>query len=821
MCTSSLTSPIVQAPGRVWTVAKLSRVSGRLAMLAVCWLVAALPFFSTSVWAQSCAAGISASTTSINAGGSTTLTWTTFNCTSADLNGTTVALNGSQVVLPAVTTTYRITGHGANGTTDWGQVTITVNSASGPTASITANPTSITSGASSTLTWSSTNATSATLNGTAVAISGSQTVTPAATTTYTFIAKSSSGTTASSSATVTVGSGGPCTAGISADTTSISAGGSATLTWTTFNCATADLNGTNVALNGSQVVSPTTTTTYRITGHSSTGATDWGQVTITVSGSGSGPTASITANPTSITSGQSATLTWSSSGATSATLNGASVAINGSQTVSPSSTTTYTFVATSSGGATATSNATVIVSSGSGSASTMGQWTSVQTWPWMAAHAHLLPNGKVIFWPSFGNGNNPTLWDPVANTFASAPQASYNIFCSGHAFLQDGRLFLAGGHAGNNSDGLIYTTVYDPSKNTWTQTSNMNDARWYPTNTTLPNGDVLVVSGYTVTGTYNTLPQVWSPSTNSFRNLTSAQLMQALYPWMFVAPNGKVFNAGDADDVQTSAITSRYLDTSGTGAWSSVATYKYAGLRDYGSAVMFDGKVMVAGGDGANAGQSATNTAEIIDLNSSSPAYNYTGSLNTARRQLNLTLLPDGKILATGGSAGGGFDNQNSPIYNAEMWDPATGKWANMASISTYRGYHSTALLLPDGRVLSAGGEQTGASAEIYSPPYLFKGARPTISSVSATTVKYGQAITVNTPDATSISQVTFIRLGSVTHGFNMNQRLNHLQFTQVSGGLQVTTPANGNLAPPGNYMLFIVNSNGVPSVASMIKIGN
>ena len=90
-----------------------------------------------------------------------------------------------------------------------------------------------------------------------------------------------------------------------------------------------------------------------------------------------------------------------------------------------------------------------------------------------------------------------------------------------------------------------------------------------------------------------------------------------------------------------------------------------------------------------------------------------------ARRQFNLTLLPDVKVLASGGSGGFGFDNSTYPIYPAEMWDPATGNWTTMASISVYRGYHSTALLLPDGRVLSAGGEITGASAEIFSPPYL------------------------------------------------------------------------------------------------------
>jgi hypothetical protein len=155
------------------------------------------------------------------------------------------------------------------------------------------------------------------------------------------------------------------------------------------------------------------------------------------------------------------------------------------------------------------------------------------------------------------------------------------------------------------------------------------------------------------------------------------------------------------------------------------------------------------------------------------------------------------------------------------MWDPATGKWTKMASISVYRGYHSTALLLPDGRVLSAGGEKGGASAEIFSPPYLFNGPRPKINSVSSSSVKVGQTFNVSTPDAASINQITLIRLGSVTHAFNQNQRMNHLQFTSISGGLQVTAPANSNLAPPGHYMLFLVNGNGVPSIAKIIQVTN
>ena len=181
-------------------------------------------------------------------------------------------------------------------------------------------------------------------------------------------------------------------------------------------------------------------------------------------------------------------------------------------------------------------------------------------------------------------------------------------------------------------------------------------------------------------------------------------------------------------------------------------------------------------------------------------------------------VLPDGKVFVVGGSSGGGFDDSANPVLPTEMWDPATRQFTVMASIAVYRGYHSTALLLPDGRVLSAGGNVAGANAQIFSPPYLFAGARPSISS-APTSVGYGQTVFIGTPDAANISKVTWLRNGSTTHTFDMGARFMHLSFTQVNGGVNVTMPANGNLAPPGYYMLFLLNAAGIPSVARIIQI--
>jgi hypothetical protein len=346
----------------------------------------------------------------------------------------------------------------------------------------------------------------------------------------------------------------------------------------------------------------------------------------------------------------------------------------------------------------------------------------------------------------------------------------------------------------------------------------MNAARWYPTSTTLPNGDVLVISGQidTIQG-MNPLPQVWQTAAQSWRDLSAAQLALPYYPFMHVAPNGQVFCAGP------SPIT-RYLDTSGTGAWTTVGNTNF-GTRNWGSSVMYDdGKVLLIGGTTceayANCHSFPTATAEIIDLNSPVLSWTYTGSMAGGRKNHNATLLPDGKVLVTGGTRGHETPSRNSPdpAYASEMWDPDTGTWATVASETVFRGYHSIAALLLDGRVVSAGGTWGGASAEVYSPPYLFNGSRPTITS-APTNISYGNSFFVGTPDATSISKVTMIALTSVTHGFNMNQRISRLSFSQVTGGLDVMAPSSRNSAPPGYYMLFILNSNGVPSVANIVRI--
>ncbi len=437
--------------------------------------------------------------------------------------------------------------------------------------------------------------------------------------------------------------------------------------------------------------------------------------------------------------------------------------------------------------------------------STTGQWSSVMTWPISATHTSLMPTGRVMFFGEFAQGSTPPrLWDPATNAVSSLPYAGYNIFCSGHSFLADGQLLVTGGHIESHV-GLEDASLYDAFNNRWTRLPDMNDGRWYPTNITLANGDVLVISGETVaSGAMNELPQRYLAATRTWRDMTSARLKVPYYPRMFLAPNGRLFLAGPQR-------LSRFLDTGGTGTWFT-GPYSNYGTRSYGPAVILDGRVLLIGG-----GDPPTATVEQLDLNVSSPTWRYMAPMSTARRQHNATLLPDGTVLVTGGSRGSGFDNKSYPVFHAELYNPGTNTWTKLASNTVYRGYHATALLLPDGRVLSAGGRNL-KTAELFSPPYLFKGARPTVSSVPDV-VAPRTTFTLSTPDAGRVTKVTLIALGSVTHSFDQNQRLITLGFTRGSGVLTVNAPTSNNMAPPGYYQLFIVNDAGVPSVGRMVRI--
>jgi fibronectin type 3 domain-containing protein len=462
----------------------------------------------------------------------------------------------------------------------------------------------------------------------------------------------------------------------------------------------------------------------------------------------------------------------------------------------------------------------------------IGDWSAPSAWPIVAVHMSLEPTGQVFALDGFDAGpNSEHLWDPASGNFIPVPYGR-NLFCAGHIQLPDGRTLLVGGHI-NANEGLADTTIFNPVTRTYFRGPDMAVGRWYPTATQLPDGRVLTFAGDNIVqdrpgavpalsdASVNSLPSVYNPQTNAWTDLPAASLTSPLYPFLFVLSDGRVLDAGPD-------TTTRILNVA-TATWTVVGSSPFDGH----SAVMYrPNKIMKSGAwadpDFVNERSYASHgRTAVIDMSAGSPAWRETAPMARARSYHNLTLLPDGTVLASGGgSRSDGRDIVNS-VLPAEIWNPDTETWTEVDALQNGRLYHSTALLLPDGRVLMAGGGQLPGSsavnqrnAEIYSPPYLFKGPRPTITAAPPAAA-YGATFDVTTPNAASISKVSLIRLPSVTHAIDMNQRFQFLNFTTGTGKLTVTAPANANLAPPGDYMLFAIDTNGVPSVASMIRVSN
>lgn len=478
----------------------------------------------------------------------------------------------------------------------------------------------------------------------------------------------------------------------------------------------------------------------------------------------------------------------------------------------------------------------------------------------VAIHAHLLPNGQVLYWGRRKNPGNasfdslnehdchPFLFDPQTKKSTPAPQPKdkngkdINLFCSGHALLPDGRLLVVGGHL-FDSEGIVQATIYDPKTNQWSATQEMNHGRWYPTAVTLSDGSVLVLSGNFATGVpqpppnnmptaNNDIPQVWNKGAWTALNPPPDSTKPPLYPRLHPAPDGRVFMSG------TNAI-SFFFDPRNQGTWTESST-RSAGQREYAPSVLYDvGKIIYIGGGNDQGTNLPSNIVEVIDLNQTPPAWRKVESMHFRRHQHNSTLLPDGTVLVTGGTqGGGGFNNgfndltPGAPVHQAELWDPKTEQWTLMDAEAVDRCYHSTALLLPDGSVLSAGGgeyqPQAGVlhpndakdshiEAQIYSPPYMFK-PRPDITHAPKT-IQYGQGFDVGTSQPNEILKASLLRLGSVTHSFDQNQGVNFLAATAKADKVMLKAPTNANVCPPGHYLLFLLNKAMVPSVAEIVQV--
>lgn len=461
-----------------------------------------------------------------------------------------------------------------------------------------------------------------------------------------------------------------------------------------------------------------------------------------------------------------------------------------------------------------------------GQAQTTGQWTTLSYgMPINPVHVALLNTGKLLV--VAGSGNDPTntnlqaaIWDLQAGTI-TVQSVAWDMFCNGMVVLPDGRPLIDGGTLQYDPfHGQPKASVFDPATGGFTNVQSMAHGRWYPTVTTLANGTVMAFSGLDENGNTNVTVEIYTPG-SGWSSPASASWTPPLYPWMHLLPSGKVFYSGPS-------ASSRTFDPT-TQTWSSVlATTNFGSTRTYGSSVLlpltpannYDPKVMILGG--ANP---STATTEIIDMGASSPSWKYGPSMSQPRIEMNAVILPSGKVLAVGGSLND--EDPTTASLNADLYDPASNTFSSAGANVYPRLYHSVALLLPDATVALAGGNPVRGSyeqhIEIYTPAYLFNAdgtsaTRPTISSAPST-ITWGSSFTVQTPDAANISSVVLVRNGAVTHAFNMDQRLVGLSFTAGTGTLTVTDPPNNNVAPPGYYMLFLLNSSGVPSLASMVQI--
>ena len=459
-----------------------------------------------------------------------------------------------------------------------------------------------------------------------------------------------------------------------------------------------------------------------------------------------------------------------------------------------------------------------------------GQW---QTHPNLMSinpvHVALLHNGKILVVSGSGNvaGNSnyrAGLWDPASGNFTTQG-LTWDMFCNGMSVLADGRVLVAGGTLQYDPFfGEPRVSLYDASTGNFTDIQSMAHGRWYPTTTVLGDGSVMVFSGLKETGGTNSAVEIYTPGSGWSAEFL-APWTPPLYPRMHLLPSGKVFYAG--------ASTSSHLFDPVTHTWTlNVAHTNLGSSRTYGSTVLlpllasegFKARVLTAGG-----GNPATASTEVIDFSAPTPAWTPSAPMSAGRIEMNAVILPDGKVLLLGGSVND--ESAATASLAADLFDSATGTMSSAGAEIYPRLYHSVALLLPDGRVWVAGGNPARGSyeqhIEIYSPAYLFTtdaggatvpAVRPTISFAPAT-IGYGSTFDVQTADASNIRSVALVRPGSSTHAFDMDQRMVGLSFVASGGVLTINEPPSGNIAPPGYYMLFLLNNAGVPSIASFVQV--
>jgi hypothetical protein len=443
-----------------------------------------------------------------------------------------------------------------------------------------------------------------------------------------------------------------------------------------------------------------------------------------------------------------------------------------------------------------------------------------------------------------------------------------DTFCAGHVFLPDGRLFITGGTYRYDGSflgiafppftGLEHTYVFDPTSLKWERKGNMKHGRWYPTCVMLSDGQVLVMAGLQRQFPWVFLKKLEIHSNDAgWKELHGADHWLPLYPRLHLLPSGDIFYAGSFNTHYTFPFSVRAFPSASLNTKSR--KWKVFGNpnnvnREEGTTVMlplnppdYSARVMLIGG-GTPGGKDAISDVEMIDFSDPSPHYKRMPSLKHPRYYAYAVLLPDQTILVLGGKSGKKghlhdvhfnpdmhddlkehhHDNEiphhPDAILEPELFDPKNKTWGPMADMKVDRLYHSNALLLPDGRVMTAGSNPhrtvNELRIEIFRPPYLYRGDRPGITSFKKV-INYGEVFEIKSPDADNITSVVLIRASVTTHCVNTEQRLVGLEFSHENPSiLAARMPSNRNVAPPGYYLLFILNKDDVPSNAPFIRVG-
>tara|TARA_R110002049_G_scaffold181272_2_gene348508 strand:+ start:113843 stop:119266 length:5424 start_codon:yes stop_codon:yes gene_type:complete len=491
-----------------------------------------------------------------------------------------------------------------------------------------------------------------------------------------------------------------------------------------------------------------------------------------------------------------------------------------------------------------------------------GQWSPPVSFGIVPVAVANLPDGKLLTWSSqfrgtfIAEGDGATfteIFDPFLGAHGQAlgeftSNTDHDMFCPGINNLPDGRILSAGGTTSER------TSIYDPLTGVWSVADEMNIPRGYQGNVTLSDGSVFTLGGSWSGGEGNKDAELWSPLTGwtllpglqnelLWNSNDLSQEGRGIYrvdnhAWLWPAPNGKVFHAGPGERMH-------WIDVENGGSFTNAGQRGNDTYSMKGTTVMFDvGKILKVGGSRSyDSDTPAKDNSYVIDINGASPIVTATNNnLSYSRTMHNSTVLPNGEVLVTGGLDIAQVFTDVGARLTAEMYNPTTNTWRNVAGMTIARTYHSVGILMLDGRVFVGGGGLCSGpnpdcvnhfDAEIYSPPYLFDAGgnlatRPQIvgitNSASPGTGSYGETIvdygeTLNITTDTNVSDFSLIRFSAATHSTNNEQR--RIPLTTTPGTSHALTIPNRNLLPPGYYMLFAMDSNGVPSIAATVKIGN